>query len=297
MMCELYYLLKNKEIIAILDGDKNYGEINGITISMPYLSGLDLCDISTTFGLVVEYGWNGGALSRWMYLDNLIDYCIRNRKIQNLLNYLFSKERFVDKLKDLTPEDINKVYDSIINTIIKQINGILYFSGNEMKVTNKQFVIQPINAVVNVEAPKIKVIDRDYIKDLAERAQEDIENSNFDSAITKSRTLLEEVFCYVIEVKNEEPLINGDIVTLYKQVKGLYNMHQAKEIDRRINMLLSGLEKILTAITQMRNNESDAHGVGSKRIKIDEHHARLFLNAAIMMSDFILSVSNRKQAR
>lgn len=40
----------------------------------------------------------------------------------------------------------------------------------------------------------------------------------------------------------------------------------------------------------MRNKDSDAHGVGAKRISIDEHHARLFVNAAIAMADFILSV-------
>ena len=34
---------------------------------------------------------------------------------------------------------------------------------------------------------------------------DDIEQHNFDSAITKSRTLLEEVFCYVIEKRKENP--------------------------------------------------------------------------------------------
>ena len=30
-----------------------------------------------------------------------------------------------------------------------------------------------------------------------------------------------------------------------------------------------------------------------KRINIDEHHARLFVNAAMTMADFILSVENK----
>ena len=67
-------------------------------------------------------------------------------------------------------------------------------------------------------------------------------------------------------------------------------MHQNQDLDKRINMLLSGLEKILTAITEMRNNESDTHGVGNRRINIKEHHARLFVNSATTMADFILSV-------
>jgi hypothetical protein len=55
-------------------------------------------------------------------------------------------------------------------------------------------VVKPINTVVEVEAPTIKVINSEYIKGLSERALNDIEQSNYDSAITKSRTLIEEVF-------------------------------------------------------------------------------------------------------
>ena len=152
------------------------------------------------------------------------------------------------------------------------------------------------NEGIVIETSRIKVIDRNYIKSLAERAQEDISNTNFDSAITKCRTLVEEVFCYVIELKNEKPHESGDISDLYKQVKSLYNMHQSKEVDVRINMLLSGLEKILTAIAQMRNKNSDSHGVGGKRFNIDEHHAQLFLNSAIAMSDFVLAVAEKNIA-
>lgn len=47
-------------------------------------------------------------------------------------------------------------------------------------------------------------------------------------------------------------------------------MHADKDIDRRINTLLSGLEKIVTSIAEMRNANSDAHGVGNRRLNIAE---------------------------
>lgn len=144
--------------------------------------------------------------------------------------------------------------------------------------------------VVAVAAPAVKIIDRAYIKDLAGRANKDIDEGNFDSAITKARTILEETFCYVIEKKGEVPSDSGDIGKLYGQVKTLYNMHADKNLDKRINTLLSGLEKIISAIAEMRNKESDSHGVGSKRIGIADYHTRLFVNSAIAMADFILSV-------
>ena len=121
----------------------------------------------------------------------------------------------------------------------------------------------------------------------------DVDQNDYDSAITKARTLLEETCCYVIEKKNETPSDGGDIGKLYKQVRTLYNMHTDSNTDKRINTLLSGLNSIVFAIAEMRNKDSDAHGVGANRISIDEHHARLFVNAAVSMADFILSVQQK----
>ena len=296
----MFALLRDRRILPILDGDTDFGllTINGkesdIKISMPYLSGPDLCDISCRFGLNISYGWSGGAYSRWVYLDNLLAFCIQNKQTSQLLAFLFSKGQFVSKLKGQIPEIIEYAYSNIVSTIIKQINGILYFNNYELRHIGNSFYIREIGQSVNVIAPSVKVIDESYIASLSDRAMKDVVDGNYDSAITKSRTLLEEVFCYVIEKKGESHPENGDIGKQYNQVKGLYHMHQNKEMDKRINGLLSGLEKILAAIAEMRNRGSDSHGVGSKRVNIADHHARLFVNSAMTMADFILSVSEKQ---
>ena len=159
-----------------------------------------------------------------------------------------------------------------------------------MAIVGDRFIVRKIGEKIEIQAPKIKSINREYIKSISSRAIEDIEKKNFDSAITKSRTLLEEVFCYAIEKKGDTPTTSGNMSELYKQVKGHYNMHTDPNVDRRINTLLSGLEKIVSSISEMRNKDSDAHGVGSARINIEEHHARLFVNSAVLMADFILSI-------
>ena len=290
---------KKKSILSILDGDVDFGmlEINGtdsdIKISMPYLSGPTLCEISNKFGLPVTYGWNGGAQSRWAYLDDLLAHCIQNKRESDLLAFLFSKGQFVDKLRGQTPEVIEYAYAQIVNAVIDQINGALYFGGNELVQLGKEFVIRKLGSTISVAAPSVKTIDRSYITDLSDRALKDVIDGNYDSAVTKARTLLEEVFCYVIEKKGEAPSESGDIGKLYNQVKQLYNMHQSKDMDKRINGLLSGLEKILSAIAEMRNKGSDSHGVGAKRINIADHHARLFVNSAMTMADFVLAVSEK----
>ena len=292
-------LLRTKTIIAILDGDTDFGEFevessdDTIKLSLPYLNGPDLCEISTNFGLPVAYKWSGGAKSRWEYLDDLLKFCIDNNRGSDLLAFLFSKEQFANKLSGCTPKDIDYAHDKIISTIIDQINGVLYFSGFELVIVDGRFFINKKGETVKIVAPSVKKIDRSYIVGLSDRAMKDVTDGFFDSAITKSRTLLEEVFCYVIEKKGEQPSESGDIGKLYNQVKTLYNMHQNKDIDKRINGLLSGLEKILTAISEMRNKDSDSHGVGARRINIAEHHARLFVNSSMTMADFVLSVSEK----
>lgn len=291
-------LLRAKSILTILDGDTKFGEIQisptkVINNAMPYLTGPMICEISNKFGLPVNYSRNGGAQSRWVYLDDLFAHCISNNRVSDLLSFLFSKNQFIHVFRGCTADEIDSAYQTIINTAVGQINGELYFGGHELIHVGNQFLVKTIGAEATVEAPKVRTIDRDYIVTLSGRAMEDVSGGNYDSAITKCRTLLEEVFFYVIEKKNETPTTSGDIGKLYSQVKSLYNMHQDKNMDKRINGLLSGLEKILTAISDMRNKGSDAHGVGSNRIKIDEHHARLFVNSAMTMADFVLSVSDK----
>ena len=66
-------------------------------------------------------------------------------------------------------------------------------------------------------------------------------------------------------------------------------------MDKRINKLLSGLENIVQSIAEMRNNRSDSHGLGSKKVNIPDYHARLALNSSSIMAEFILSVSQHSQ--
>ena len=291
-----FELLRAKSILAILDGDAKFEDIQvseccSVHNGLPYLSGPTICDISAKFGLATTYSWRGGAKSRWEYMDDLLAHCIRNNRMSDLLSFLLSKEQFVDVLRGCTPKEIDEAYPKIVTDVLDRINGELYFGGHELVRIGSLFVVQTKGAVVTVEAPAVKIVDRAYIADLSSRAMKDVAERNYDSAITKCRTLLEEVFFYVIEKKNETPSTKGDIGKLYGQVKSLYNMHQQKEQDIRINSLLSGLEKVITAISDMRNKGSDAHGAGAKRISIDEHHARLFVNSSMAIADFILSVS------
>ncbi len=293
-MQQNYELLKAKEIIAILDGDTTIEEDDHFKVIMPYLSGPALCELSQKFGCYQEYYWGNSSkpnLSRWQYMDNILEYVIKENKASQFLNYMMSKERFASVLRRCdNVEEIEKKYKYIVEKVICKINSILYFGGHELLVVNGQYIVKSIGNEIVVDIPNINVIDRDYIRSLSERALKDIDDNNMDSAVTKARTMLEEIFCYAIEMKNCEPSDGGDIGKLYKQVKDLYSMHADNSMDKRINKMLSGLENIVQSIAEMRNNGSDSHGLGNKRVDIFNYHARLAVNASTTMAEFILSV-------
>lgn len=143
----LYNLLRTKEIISILDGDTKYGQyetLSGkeITIAMPYLSGPDLCGLSTLFGLPVTYSWGGSNLSRWVYLDNLLEHCIENNKCSDLLIHMFSLDQFRNVLKGQSAEDVESSYSYIVKEIIGKINGILFFGGHELVKEGNRYLVK-----------------------------------------------------------------------------------------------------------------------------------------------------------
>jgi len=295
-MNERYDLLKARFILDIFIGDTYFDSIKlsendcrSVRCALPYLTGSAICNIASRFGYALSYNY-GGALSRWAYMEKIVDWCIENNRISELLKYMFSKERFTDVFRGYSRDEVDSLYNQIISTIISKINGYLSCSGNEMVLIGRVYHVKSQHVEIPVETPSLDGIDREYVRQLIDRALEDISNGNNDSAITKARTVIEEIFCYAIEQKGETPSDRGDITRLYRQVKDLYNMHQNRDVDRQVNDLLSGLNKIVGAIFNMRNIAGDSHGLGTRRVPISEPYARLTVGASAVFSEFMLSV-------
>ena len=56
--------------------------------------------------------------------------------------------------------EIDAAYNYIVHQTIETINGQLYFGGHELSVIGQQFLVKEIGAKVEVEAPRIKSIDK-----------------------------------------------------------------------------------------------------------------------------------------
>ena len=284
-------ILINRKIIDILIGDEIvYGEYR-----MPYLTGPQLCELCCQFGLPKTYVWGGTNQSRWMYMQELMIYLNKQGRIPELFSRLFDMQYFDELSKLSSPNLVETTHRNIVEGALNKINQSLILAKKELRVHNNRFDLVEIGKTPVFNIPKVREITRAYIRELPQRIKDDIVNKDFDSVITKSRTLLEEVLIYLIEkLTYERYKSNGDLVKIYKEATELLNMRQKKEWDQRVNELLGGLHKIVSAVSSMRNMNSDAHGVGSGRITIKEREALLMANSSILLAEYWLAVYEEK---
>ena len=225
-------------------------------------------------------------------MQDLLRFVIKSNQLSSLFDYLFRLNRFECLLSLSSPDKIKEAHESIIYAALDDINACLLLSGKELRRIHGSFSVSTIGKTEIIEAPIIEDVSLAYIQKLPERIQSDLENKDFDSVVTKSRTLLEEVLIFIIEKKRGSTYESkGNLIEICKDCKQELGMIQKKEWDKRINEMLSGLERIINAISGMRNIGSDSHGVGSSRIEIKEREALLIANASMMYCEYLLQVS------
>ncbi len=289
-----FSLLINRKIIDVLIGDvKLYGEF-----SLPYMSGPELCQVSTTFGLARTYTWGNRGVankSRWEYMQDLMKHLNLQGRIPDLLSYLMQQDRFKNLIGVGDIQKVDETYKGVIKSAIDAINAQLVIARVELRLVNKTFVLTRAGEEVVIETPKVKNITSQYIRELLDRIKDDLDNKDYDSVITKSRTLLEEVLIFIIEKMTfERYKSSGDLVKMYQDATELLNMRQKSDWDKRVNELLGGLHKIVNAISSMRNMNSDAHGAGSGRINIKKREALLAAHSSMMLAEYWLSVFEKR---
>ena len=98
---------------------------------------------------------------------------------------------YVDKADD---DKILKLFADLLDYY--EANCINDYGEEKYKsvYTKCKSVIAREKGSIIIETPEINSVNYSYIKSISQRAIRDIENGEYDSALTKSRTLLEEVF-------------------------------------------------------------------------------------------------------
>ena len=285
-----FAFLRVKGIYEILDGDTHFKSSKlDEEVSLPYQSGPKLVQTLNAFGKPSDYG----GCSRWQYVEELLDHCIANDRVSDMLSCFFDLSRFRDDLQGFRRNRTSA--RGYCRGRDRGYQRRAYFRASRVEADRKRICSFPDRRLANDGHPLHQGHRPPLHKGYGGQSPRDIEQGDCDSALTKARTLLEETFCQVIERKGEIPSTSGDMGKLFAQAKKLYSIHADETTDRRICDLVNGLNKIVDSIGQMRNKQGDAHGVGAARVRIEDYHARLAVNAAANVADLMLSVANRAQ--
>ncbi|SEI99152.1 Protein kinase domain-containing protein [Kandleria vitulina] len=153
---EDYRIFMKRKFIDILDGDVKFDKYKftdgvELPISMPYLNGIKLCELSREFGLLKFYSW---ALekTRWNYLKDLVKFCIDNENIEDLISYLFRKEAFSNMFKEKSSDEYEKAYQYFVKTIVGRINILLQSSKLKLVNNGDIFTLQKLGENLNMHS-------------------------------------------------------------------------------------------------------------------------------------------------
>lgn len=131
--------------------------------------------------------------------------------------------------------------------------------------------------------------DDDYarmIGDYLAESERRLANGHHDGVVTLARTMVEAALLRMeAKLDPDPPKWDGDLPGLYKRVSRTLNIGTDRtDIRENLKGVLRGLQQIIAGLAPYRNNASDAHATTHRA---PEHHARLALNAARTIVDFI----------
>lgn len=297
------YELASKEIVELFLGDKEinmYIDEVYVRYSMPNLTHSDINSLGPTFGINNIDTVN--TYNRTDKMSWLIKQCYDLNKENKLLEYFLDKKRYISNNREdfyvYEPDELEEKINKEIIAYLNYINTFLYYCDKKLiSISNKYKVIEIVEDVQVINDIDSH-ISLEYVRKFPFRLKDNLDSGNYDTVITQSRTLIEEVYIHILEYSDEDyKSAKGNLKRLNSMVKDYLNMKTDKEYDKRINQLLSGLNKINDAIGDMRNENSDSHGVGSKRIQVNRREARLIMNSAITLCDYVLDVFEDKKSK
>lgn len=243
----------------------------------PYQSGPTLVEFFNELGFNDSYPRAGGFPSRWMYCEDKLRELNDTDRMTDAIELALDPQRFMDTGIDL-------------GMTIEYINKYLKFDGYEVRASNDRFrVFKSGETVIELkpDLPEADPTSREFIQEQITKCRKKLDADDFDGAITNARSLIEAVLVELERrLDNEPPKYDGDLTRLYKRVRKLMNLDpKAREVDEILGQILTGLTSVVSGLAATRNRMSDAH---ARTCRPDRHHARLAVNAANTLVDFLL---------
>lgn len=216
-------------------------------------------------------------------------------------NIDFSSEPDVRKLLAVYEEVIERLrqaqdrvgnpeaVDSTIEALLRRMarDGFRYVGG--------RFSTDALNAAV-VHTPALVQLTEESIQEHVGKARQKIASGDAAGAIANAYTLVEEFLKQLLRKTGTTFNENeGDIRALYKLLAAPLNLSPSGEsLEAYLKAILGGLQSQISGLFEIANKASDRH---ARRYNPAPHHARLAVNVAFTLCEFLLESRQYQQNR
>ncbi len=220
-------------------------------------------------------------------------------------------EAFYANLDFSSRSDVKKllpVYQEIIENLtqaadrqpngdhVATINGLLRrMERDGFRYEGGRFASDALN-VVTADAPSLVQLTEASIQEHLEKARQKIVNADPAGAIANAYTLVEEFLKQLLRKTgiafNEN---EGDVRALYKLLaEPLHLAPKGDSLEGYLKAILEGLQRQIGGLFELANKASDRH---ARKYNPAPHHARLAVNVAFTLCEFLLESYDYQQKR
>lgn len=237
----------------------------------PYVKGYDLVLYFNKHGFNEVYG--EGFPSRWKYTEDKIRELNGTDTIRKIIEETVDPRRFIGLV--ITVEEA-----------VEKLNEFLKFDKYELRKVGDFYKLTTSNGVI-VQPDSSKQINHVFINEQIEKCNKKIVEEDYNGAVTNARSLIEAIFIEIIERSEGQEVRNdGDVENLWRKVKRIMKLEIDKEtLPDYVVQILSGIDTSLKGLAGLSNNAGDRH---ANKFNTRRHHAKLSVNLAMTLSDFLL---------
>lgn len=266
--------------------------ITGNTEKSPYRSGPQLIEFFRDFGERDLYGQ--GFPSRATYAQEKLRKFNGTDTMKRIVSAAFN---FFDE-DGFNPEEQAEAFNRLLvrdgfRLVLEYRSG--WMEGDRYVEANPYFDVQPVVPAAIVPEG-LAAISHNAVNEQISKANRRIAAGDFAGAIASSYTLTEHLLKLILEeVEVSFNENEGDIRALYKLVREPLNLNPGSEsIASPLKPILDGFQKLVAGLYQISNKASDRH---ARRYNPAAHHAKLAVNAAFALCEFLVESRDYQRGR
>ncbi|OGF41598.1 hypothetical protein A2477_01415 [Candidatus Falkowbacteria bacterium RIFOXYC2_FULL_47_12] len=177
-----------------------------------------------------------------------------------------------------------------VKNLLKIYNSNLEADGFEIfqiKTISSKPVFSARLITTPIQIGNLDRFDYDFVKEQHKKCDDKLYSGDYDGAITSSRSLVEGVISEIYHKCTGKKLLGtGDLLKDYKAIKDLINLSDDSYIHDGLKSIVNSFNGIIQNIDFLSNKMGDRH---RPIIKPSKHHAKLVVDSAKTISDFLFS--------